>query len=465
MSISHRLRRPTDFAAALKFSRTLSQREYWPREQLRGLQQTLLDALVRHAVVHSPFYRQRLRRISDASSWELQELPVLTKRAMMDHFDELVIDRRLRQAELLAHRETIDRDDCYLGRYRVMATSGSSGTKGLFVYDRPAWHVIVAQFMRFMKIVGIRPRLPRLRVVAIGGATPIHMTSRVAETMDIGLHRVLRLPVTTAPSLLVEQLNDFQPQVLTAYPSVAAALGDEQIAGRLRLSLEYLITTAELRTPDVTAHLRRAFGVAPFDLYGTTEGLWACECERHEGLHLFEDTTLVANVDTEGSSVEPGQPGARLLITSLHNFTQPIIRLELGDAVTLHPEPCACGRTLLRTRSIEGRSDASLQLVGTNGGNVTVHPFQFSMLTREPGVREFQVIKQSDGLQVLIVSASGDEGVEHRVLQQIRTRLGELGVGEYPVTIQRRSQLARNAGGKLQLVVDRTADIAASASP
>lgn len=46
-------------------------------------------------------------------------------------------DRRLRRDELLIHVETLTGDSLYLGRYRAMTTSGSSGRKGLFVYDRP----------------------------------------------------------------------------------------------------------------------------------------------------------------------------------------------------------------------------------------------------------------------------------------------------------------------------------------
>lgn len=44
------------------------------------------------------------------------------------------------------------------------------------------------------------------------------------------------------------------------------------------------------------------FGVRPFDFYGTTEGLWGAECEHHTGIHLFEDMTIVENVDDDRRS-------------------------------------------------------------------------------------------------------------------------------------------------------------------
>ena len=85
----------------------------------------------------------------------------------------------------------------------------------------------------------------------------------------------------------------------------------------------------------MTERLVEAFGVHPFDLYATTEGLWGVECERHEGIHLFEDVALFENVDEEGRPVPAGEPGARLLVTSLHNLVQPIIRLEVTDVFTI----------------------------------------------------------------------------------------------------------------------------------
>ena len=62
---------------------------------------------------------------------ELSALPILTKAEMMESFDDLVTDPRLRIRELLGHLEAVRDDALYLGRYRVMTTSGSSGRKGV----------------------------------------------------------------------------------------------------------------------------------------------------------------------------------------------------------------------------------------------------------------------------------------------------------------------------------------------
>ena len=75
----------------------------------------------------------------------------------MEHFDELVTDRRLRLAELLDHLSNVDRDALYLGEYRAMATSGSSGGKAVFVYDRASWMGVLTMFLRRSAWIGMGP--------------------------------------------------------------------------------------------------------------------------------------------------------------------------------------------------------------------------------------------------------------------------------------------------------------------
>jgi phenylacetate-coenzyme A ligase PaaK-like adenylate-forming protein len=278
-----------------------------------------------------------------------------------------------------------------------------------------------------------------------------------AATLAIGLHRVLALPVTLPLPRLVEALNQFQPTYLNVYPSVAMWLANEQQTGRLRLSPQILVTAAELRTPEMTQRLVDAFGVRPFDVYGSTEGLFGSECQHHQGIHLFEDTTLVENVDPDGQPVPAGQPGARLLVTNLYNLVQPLLRLEVTDLVTLDPDPCPCGRILIRLSTIHGRSDDVLSLPARDGGRVDVHPLHFAPLTRDPQVREFQVVQDGPVLRILIVpspaATASDDPPETRLGQAVTQRLLGLGVHDPQVTVERRHQLPRSAGGKLKLVI------------
>jgi putative adenylate-forming enzyme len=452
-------RRLADTAAALRLTRTQISCEQRPRAQLGQHQQQRLETVVRHAATHSPFYRRWFAGTGALGERpvELARLPVLDRSLLMEHFDELVCDPRLRRDALLGWVGRLTRDELYLDRYRVLLTSGSSGRPGLFVYDAAGWRSIAAQLLRSSSWAGLRPSLPRQRVAWLGGAGPSHITRQGAATLAIGLHRVLALPVTLPLPQLVEALNQFQPTYLNVYPSVAMWLAEEQQAGRLRLSPQMLVTAAELRTPEMTQRLADAFGVRPFDVYGCTEGLFGSECEHHQGIHLFEDTTLVENVDLDGRPVPAGQPGARLLVTNLYNRVQPLLRLEVTDLITLDPDPCPCGRTLVRVSAIHGRSDDVLSLPARDGGRVAVHPLHFALLTRDPQVREFQVVQDGPVLRVLIVpshaATTSNDRPETRLDQAVAQQLLKLGVHDPQISVERRPKLPRSAGGKLKLVI------------
>jgi phenylacetate-CoA ligase len=182
MDLAYQRKRLADVARGVKLSKALAEQERWPRERLEAHQRARIDELVRHAAANSPFYRERLSGLIGDGPVDLGELPTLDKATMMEHFDELVTDRRLRRDPLLEHLDGLDHDALYLGEYRPMTTSGSSGSKGLFVYDRGGWAGIAAQFFRHAAIAGLR----RVRLAMLGGGAPTHMSSRGAATLESG---------------------------------------------------------------------------------------------------------------------------------------------------------------------------------------------------------------------------------------------------------------------------------------
>ena len=444
MNARYHLKRLADVGGAMKMVRELGKRERLPREQFESDRRRRLDVLARRAIDGSPFWRERLTpAMSSDGSLDLDAVPPLTKAEMMESWDDLVTDRRLRRDDVLRHLDGLDHDALWLGEYRAMTTSGSSGLKGLFVYDRESWRSLMAQFFRYNDYVGVKPRLPRTKIAAVGGGSPTHMTQRVAATVSFGIQNVLRLSATMPVPELVAAMNDFQPDFLHAYPSVACLLADEQLDGRLHISPGGVSTGSELRTAETAERIERAWGVRPFDLFGTTEGIWGCECEERAGIHLFDDMCIVEN------------QGDRLLVTNLFNHAQPLIRFEVTDVMTFADEPCACGRTLTRVKSIEGRTDDVLDLPGQNGRRVPIVPLQFGVVTADPAVREFQVVGGDERVLLRLVlrdDADADAATD-RLRSKVCDRLSAAGVDSPAVEVELLDALERSPAGKLPVVV------------
>jgi len=87
----------------------------------------------------------------------------------MAEFDRIVTDRRLRLANAERHLAGERAGEPLFGEYRVVASGGTTGVRGVVVYDQPAWEVAVASILRLMKVQGISADT---RVLGIGSPTP-----------------------------------------------------------------------------------------------------------------------------------------------------------------------------------------------------------------------------------------------------------------------------------------------------
>jgi phenylacetate-coenzyme A ligase PaaK-like adenylate-forming protein len=256
---------------------------------------------------------------------------------------------------------------------------------------------------------------------------------------------------------MVDELNAFRPIWLSAYPSIAALLADEQQAGRLDIAPRVVLVSSEQCTPAMRDRITSTWGVQPFNTYATTESsVVAVECEQHTGLHVFESQVILEVVDGDGRPVPDGEQGEKILVTNLFNLVQPIIRYELTDLVTMAPGTCACGRQTRRVESIDGRNDDIMQLPDLAGRPVPVHPNHFAeAIESVAGIHTYQVSEQSDGIEITVVCTARDaQSITEAIAAGVRKRLTPLGVVDTPLNIAIADTIPRPAvtSGKFKLV-------------
>jgi phenylacetate-CoA ligase len=464
------IRRLGDLGGAMRHYRRLTSAGT-PREELLALQRRRLVQTARHAARASPIYRELYAGIELAEDLDVRALPVVTKAMLMERFEEWVTDPRLQRSEVEAHLERVRSDELYLGEYRCMPTGGTTGHKGIFVYDRDEWRRCLTAFLRWSELTGVRPRLGRrLRIATVGATSPLHMTARFAMSIDLGVYALRQLDARTPLCEVVASLNEHRPEQLVAYPSMASLLALEQLEGRLRISPRVVCTSSEVRTEEMTANIRAAWAVEPFDLYGMTESLYAGDCEHHQGMHVFEDLGLMEIVDQHGEPVPDGVTGAKLLVTSFIKRTQPVLRYEVSDLVALTAAPCPCGRPLARMVSVEGRSDDVLRMAGADGRIVAVHPLTLrSPMAALPELRQYKIVHDDDGLHVLVVlrdAAAADE-TTRRIEVTLRSKLLAAGVANHRLEVAIVAELPREQGhsAKFKLIESRISSSAAIPAP
>jgi phenylacetate-coenzyme A ligase PaaK-like adenylate-forming protein len=421
----------------------------WPDERRRAERERRLRELLHVARSRSPWHAARLAAIDPATATEadLARIPPMTKDEMMDHLDAVFTDARLSRALVEAHLGRIGVDDAYLlDEFHVFASGGSSGRRGVFVWDWDGW----VRFGLCLGRLSMRRRMadPGLGAdaveVVVAAEKASHMTG-VTTFLPPTLHRV---PATRAIPDIVAELNRLQPALLRGYPTALTALAAETRAGRLRIAPRMVTAHSEPLLPEPRRAMEDAWGVPVMNGYGTTEGACGWSCASGRGLHVNDDWCIFELVDEGGRPVAAGERAAKIYVTNLMNFAQPLIRYELTDEVAAIDEPCGCGITLTRIDDIEGRTDD----VFTYSGGVVVHPLAFrSPLGRERDIVEYQVQQTMRGASIRVRTSGAVDTVALSV--RIAAALAATGLGEPDVSIAVVDAFERQASGKLKRFV------------
>lgn len=441
---------PRLLAGLLWQRRQLRAHERWAPPQLAAYQARALQRLRAYAYARSPFYQRFHQGRTDRP---LQELPVLTKALLMEHFDDLVTDRAIHLDDVAAHVAGAAGDRCFRGRYRVNATSGTTGRRAFFLFDPAEWATMLASYARAGDWAGLQPGWTHpLPLAVVGSTQPWHQSAAVGASLATRWSPTCRLDATQPLDTIVLCLTAWQPQVLVTYPSSARLLAAAQGTRRLRIAPQAIFTSGEVLTVATRQRIAAAWGQQPFDVYGATEsGGLAAECAAHRGLHLYEDLVILESVDAANRPVPPGAVGEKLLLTVLFNRTQPLIRYELSDQVQFAGEPCPCGRSFALLSGVQGRAEEVLYWPDRSGSRRAVSPVVLHRALDAVPAGNWQVVAEPEGLRVL-VSGAPATCTDAQIVASLHQALTASGILPPPVEVQRVAVLPRGRSGKAPLI-------------
>jgi len=433
--------------------RKLRAHERWSRSRLLEHQMERFRAVVAYAREHSPFYRELYEDIPLSGEFSPTDLPPVDKPTLMRNFDDAVTDPRLRLDELHEHLSHLEGDACFAGEYRVFGTSGSTGLRGVFVANRQEWAVVMASSLRCQRYLGMTLRLDRrLRIATIGADNAMHVSTRIPLSGNVGLFRILQLEATQPLPELMAALQEFQPDFLAPYASVGSLLASEQLAGRLHIYPSHVATHSEALTSEMARRMEQAWGHRPFNYYGLTElPNLGTDCGHHRGIHIAEDLCILEPVDLDYDPVPPGEPAAKYLLTNLYNYSQPLIRYEVSDMITLSQDLCPCGRPFAMIQDIGGRREEVMAMPGIHGGVVEVPPLALALgIEAVPGLVEHVLHFDGVTLEVEAIPAAGASRskIESALHRSIGKELEKLGVIAPPVKVTFLAEVPRQPMGK-----------------
>lgn len=374
----------------------------WSREKTEKTQRDRLKKLVSYARENSPYYKRLFADVPD--DFCLSGLPPTNKPEMMANLDSVMTDRNINMERIEEFTSDTGRVGHMIdGKYLIFKTSGSTGNPAVVLYDRHCIDVssAIAAFRTFARNEDFKAFMKH-------GKKTAGVFANYGFYLACGMSRYLQLKmpskqtkitvdVNAPEEQIVKELNDFQPAMLSGYPSNLALLADST---GLDIHPDVVITGGELLTDEIRKKLSDRFGCYVQTHYSCTEGgEIACECsEKH--LHINEDWIIAEPVDKNNVPVGYGVLSDKLLITNLSNRIQPFIRYELTDRVIVHDEKCPCGRNT-RWLEIEGRTDDILTF-----GSVSIAPMSlYKILEEVRSIRRFQLVQRSENRMELRITA------------------------------------------------------------
>jgi len=291
--------------------------------------------LVKYANANSPYYAKIIREncISIDSSVP-EDFPVLTKSIAMENFDDIVTDRKITKKGIEEFVTTSsDPRDLFLNKYTALVTSGSSGEEGYFVSHfkdtirglssiSPAkLSTKISLLINYVRWVFTKRKKPA--IAFYGNVSGHYAGYDSAIKWPKLLFNAKGFEINQAVSKTVEDINQFQPNILCGYTTMLKILAEEKINNNLSISPQVIIATAETVTKDDLIFLNKVFPTSHvMSLYASSEhGNMGRSNRDKETMSLFDDKLIFEFFEDH------------TLVTNLCNYTMPLIRYKMSDVL------------------------------------------------------------------------------------------------------------------------------------
>lgn len=428
----------------------------WSEEQLKYERQVRLRKILCYAKQHSPWYKKILKKVNVDTITEegISELPTLNKTTLMSHWDEIVTDSQLSLTKVENHIENMveNPDNLYLlDRYHVMVTGGSSGHRGVFIYNWDAWNDYFIMLRRY-RLYKDSPNIllganRKINIAVIHSSSPVHGVFSLVNTYRSKYTNFVYFSLSMPISEIVKGLNELQPDMLQGSPFTIYRLSKEAENNFLHISPRSINLVTEPFPSSIRNALYSTWPTSKiYNTYAASEGISALNCtENREEMHLNDDMCIVEPVDASGNKVNKGTLSSKIYVTNLFNFTLPLIRYQIDDELLFLNKTCDCGVNHQLIAEPQGRPIFDF----TYPNNVFVKSMIINAaLLQERNVLEYQVNQILNGVDVKVLCK--EKINEERLKNLLAEKLSSLGLKEPVVYLTNVEKFDYPPSGKLR---------------
>ncbi len=357
---------------------------------------TYLKKILMHANNNVSFYNKRFEKANilndnDLSLYEFRRLPLLTK------------DDIRNNALSLTSREFNRR------KWYWKSTSGSTGVPIRVIQDvlYNKWRNATVQYF-YENLVGIDESAAK-KIIFLGSPRDLYnctVTPRAKVTCWLRNTRFLsgyKMNEEIMESY-VKTINSYKPDLVKGHPHILHEFCDFITKKGLQIyQPKVVISEGEKLRELMREKIESVFGTKIYDYYGSSESAGiAGECKAGL-LHIFTFNNYIEVLNRRNRQLRKGEKG-KVILTTLHNYSMPLIRYEIGDEAILGPKQCKCGNPLPTLKEVMGRiTDYFIKEDGTLINGVGFVP----LFESQNWIRSFQIIQEDYRKIRILVVAEG----------------------------------------------------------
>ena len=225
-------------------------------------------------------------------------------------------------------------------------------------------------------------------------------------------------------------MQDFGSTVLIATPSYALYLAEEMAKRGIdkdTIKLRLALFGGEGHTEEMRAKIESQLGILATEYYCLSEGGgpgFSGECYLKNGLHIAEDQFISEVIDPDTLQPLPIGDKGELVITTLTKEAFPMLRYRTRDITWLMDEPCACGRTSMRMKKVQGRTDDMMVIRGVNVFPSQIESVIMAMHEIEPFYEIIVTTEEYlDRIEVRVEFSDASLLDDYNKLEQLRAKI------------------------------------------
>lgn len=351
-------------------------------DEIRRLTEQLLERLLVHAAANVPYYRELLGDCRVAADG----------RARLENFGSVPL---LTKAIIRQQGERLYSSDHAKRKSYANTSGGSTGEPVRLLQDRQYDQWNVATKIYFNRVLG--KEIGDRELKFWGSDRDILMGT--LKLKDRLINRLYNRRFFNSYQLdtnrlreLVKLNNAFRPKAYWSYMESAFELARYLIeSGAAFEPPELVISTIGPLTPEVKATIEQGMRCPVYNQYGSREaGVIACQCGEQRGLHTFPWWNHVEVTDRNGRAIESGE--GDIAVTTLRNYSMPLIRYSIGDTAVVSGQPCPCGRKSPVLETVLGRT---LGYFKKSDGSLAHSHFVVQALFFRNWIQRFQVVQEA----------------------------------------------------------------------